>query len=136
MKDVEKHTTHSNTWILTIKQIHYIIKYMKHLNITENIERFVSFSNEIVILLYIDWYLSLSKNALYIHLYKRKCVYITTAVGKTLFLDFSTKDIIITCEVHLQCCIYYISNINYNVSVLCQYSDVYLSQYPTNDPNI
>jgi len=30
VKDVEKHTLHSNTYILTIKQIHYIIKYMKH----------------------------------------------------------------------------------------------------------
>jgi len=40
VKDVEKHTTHSNTYILTTKQIHYIIKYMKHLNITEHIESF------------------------------------------------------------------------------------------------
>jgi len=63
------HTTHSNTYILTIKQIDYIIKYMKHLNITEHIE---SFSKERVILLYIYWYLSLSKNALYINLEKRK----------------------------------------------------------------
>ena len=55
--------------MLTIKQIHYIIKYMKHLNITEHIE---SFSKEIIILLYIYWYLSLSKNALFINLDKRK----------------------------------------------------------------
>jgi len=40
---------------------------MKHSNITEHIE---SFSKEIVILLYIYWYLSLSKNALYIILDK------------------------------------------------------------------
>ena len=45
---------------------------MKHLNITEHIEIYESFSKEIVILLYIYWYLSLSKNALYIHLDKRK----------------------------------------------------------------
>ena len=72
MKDVEKHTTHSNTYDLTIKQIYYIIKYMKHLNITEHIESFEGFSKEIVILLYIYWYVSLSKNALYINLDKRK----------------------------------------------------------------
>ena len=44
---------------------------MKHLNITEHIERTVRFSKEIVILLYINLYVSLSKNALYINLDKR-----------------------------------------------------------------
>jgi len=39
--------------MLTIKQIHHIIKYMKPLNITEHVESFESFSKEIVILLYI-----------------------------------------------------------------------------------
>ena len=39
---------------------------MKHLNLTEHIESFESFSKEKVILLYI--YISLSKNALYINL--------------------------------------------------------------------
>jgi len=53
VKDLEKNTTHSNTYDLTIKQIHYIIKYMKHLNITEHIESFEGFSKEIVVLLYI-----------------------------------------------------------------------------------
>jgi len=65
-----------------------------------------------------------------------KCVNITIDVGKTLFLDLSTKDIIITCDVHLQCCIYLIPNGFYTVSVLCQYSDVDLSQYSKKDPNI
>ena len=57
--------------MLIIKQIHHIIKYIKPLNITEQNESFESFSKEIVILLYIYWYLSLSKNALYITLDKR-----------------------------------------------------------------
>jgi len=39
--------------MLTIKQIHYIIKYMKHVNITEHIESFENNSKEIIILLYI-----------------------------------------------------------------------------------
>ena len=45
---------------------------MTPLNITEHIESFASFSKEIVILLFIYRYLSLSQNALYINLDKRK----------------------------------------------------------------